>query len=155
VRVVLDSQLRIPLKAKILRWIGEQPTIVCTTAQAPSRKIQLLRERGIQVWVFPAQEGMVSLTACFLRLGREGLISVLLEGGSRVNASALQQGFVNQVKLYMAPMLLGGQDAQGLIGGLSPKKLYRAWPLADVQLKKLGKDWLMTGTIESRRKGRT
>ena len=155
VRVVLDSRLRIPLQAKILRWVGEQPTILCTTAEAPSQKIQLLRERGIQVWELPSHAGMVSLKACLSCLGRGGLTSILLEGGTRLNASALQQGFVNQVRLYMAPMLLGGQDAQGLIGGLSPKKLDRAWSLADVQLKKLGKDWLVTGTIEPRRKGRT
>jgi diaminohydroxyphosphoribosylaminopyrimidine deaminase/5-amino-6-(5-phosphoribosylamino)uracil reductase len=155
VRVVLDSQLRIPLKAKILRWVGQQPTILCTTTQAPSQKIELLNKRGIQVWVLPGQAGRVSLKACLSRLGKEGLTSVLIEGGGTVNASALQQGFVNRVRLYMASMLLGGQDAQGLIGGMSPKKLDQAWPLADVQLKKLGKDWLVTGTIEPRRKGRT
>ncbi len=151
VRVVLDSQLRIPLKAKILQWVGEQPTILCTTTQAPQKKIQLLRERGIQVWVFPAQAGMVSLKPCLTRLGKEGLTSVLLEGGSTVNASALQQGLVNRVRLYLAPTLLGGQDAKGLIGGLSPKKLDRAWPLADCQLRKIGSDWLVTGTIEHKR----
>jgi diaminohydroxyphosphoribosylaminopyrimidine deaminase/5-amino-6-(5-phosphoribosylamino)uracil reductase len=152
VRVVLDSQLRIPLKAKILQWVGEQPTILCTTTQAPPKKIQLLRERDIQVWVLPEQAGRVSLKACLSRLGKEGLTSVLIEGGSTINASALQQGLVNRVRLYIAPMLLGGQDAKGLIGGLSPKKLDRAWPLADCQLKKLGKDWLVTGTIEAGRK---
>jgi riboflavin biosynthesis pyrimidine reductase len=52
----------------------------------------------------------------------------------------------------MAPMLLGGQDAKGLVGGQSPKKLDRAWPLADCQLKRLGNDWLVTGTIEAGRK---
>jgi diaminohydroxyphosphoribosylaminopyrimidine deaminase/5-amino-6-(5-phosphoribosylamino)uracil reductase len=153
VRVVLDSHLCIPLHAKILQWGGEQPTILCTTRQAPPKKIQLLRERGVQIQVFPAQAGMVSLKACLSRLGKEGLTSVLLEGGSIVNASALQQGLVNQVRLYMAPALLGGQNAKGLIGGLAPKKLDRAWPLANCQLKKLGNDWLVTGAIEPRREG--
>jgi len=155
VRVVLDSRLRIPLKSKILQWVGEQPTILCTTIQAPPKKIELLRARGIQVWVVPVQSGKVSLKACLSRLGKEGLTSVLLEGGSTVNASALQQGMVNRVRLYLAPALLGGRDAKGLIGGLSPKKLDQAWPLADVQLKKLGNDWLVTGTIEPGRIGRT
>ncbi|MDH4359700.1 MAG: bifunctional diaminohydroxyphosphoribosylaminopyrimidine deaminase/5-amino-6-(5-phosphoribosylamino)uracil reductase RibD [Nitrospirota bacterium] len=153
VRVVLDSQLRIPLKAKVLQWVGEQPTIVCTTTQAPPLKIQLLRDQGIHVEVLPAQGGMVSLKACLSRLGKEGLTSLLLEGGSTVNASVLQQGLVNEVRLYVSPTLLGGQDAKGLIGGLSPKKLDRAWPLADVQIKKLGNDWLVTGTMKPRREG--
>lgn len=151
VRVVLDSRLRIPSHAKVLQWVGEQPTILCTTTQAPLQKIQHYRKRGIQVWVLPRQAGRVSLKACLSRLGKEGLTSVLIEGGGTLNATALQQGLVNRVRLYMAPMLLGGQDAIGLIGGQSPKKLDRAWPLADCQLKKLGNDWLITGTIEPRR----
>lgn len=151
VRVILDSRLRIPSNAKVLQWVEEQPTILCTTTQAPPQKIEHFRKRGIQVWVLPGQAGRVSLKACLARLGKQGLTSVLIEGGSKVNATALQQGLVNRVRLYTAPMLLGGQDAIGLIGGQSPKKLDRAWPLADCQLKKLGKDWLMTGTIEPRR----
>ncbi|MDR4484526.1 MAG: bifunctional diaminohydroxyphosphoribosylaminopyrimidine deaminase/5-amino-6-(5-phosphoribosylamino)uracil reductase RibD [Nitrospirales bacterium] len=151
VRVVLDSRLRIPSHAKVLQWVGEQPTILCTTTQAPLPKIQHYRKRGIQVWVLPRHAGRVSLKACLSRLGKEGLTSVLIEGGGTLNATALQQGLVNRVRLYMAPMLLGGQDAIGLIGGQSPKKLDRAWPLADCQLKKLGDDWLVTGTIDPRK----
>ncbi|HBP90674.1 MAG TPA: bifunctional diaminohydroxyphosphoribosylaminopyrimidine deaminase/5-amino-6-(5-phosphoribosylamino)uracil reductase RibD, partial [Nitrospiraceae bacterium] len=153
VRVVLDSRLRVPLHAKILEWVGEQPTIVCTTTQASSRKIELLRKRGIQVWVLSGQGGRVSLKSCLVRLGKTGLTSVILEGGGTVNAAALQQGLVNRIRLYMAPMLLGGQDAIGLIGGQSPKKLTGVRPLADCEIKKLGKDWLVTGTIEPRRGG--
>ncbi|HSF08534.1 MAG TPA: bifunctional diaminohydroxyphosphoribosylaminopyrimidine deaminase/5-amino-6-(5-phosphoribosylamino)uracil reductase RibD [Nitrospirales bacterium] len=151
VRVVLDSRLRIPSNAKVLQWVGEQPTILCTTTQAPRQRIAHLRKRGIQVWVLPGQGGRVSMKACLSRLGKEGLTSVLIEGGGRVNAAAFQQGLVNQVRLYMTPKLLGGQDAIGLIGGQSPKTLKRAWPLADCQLNKLGNDWLVTGTIEPRR----
>jgi diaminohydroxyphosphoribosylaminopyrimidine deaminase/5-amino-6-(5-phosphoribosylamino)uracil reductase len=152
VRVVLDSHLRIPLHSKILQWVGEQPTILCTTRQASPQKIKLLRERGVQIRVFPAQAGMVSLKACLSRLGKEGLTSLLLEGGSTVNASALQQGLVNQVKLYMAPTLLGGQDAKGLLGGRSPKNLDRAWPLTNCEFKKLGNDWVVTAAIGPRRR---
>lgn len=152
VRVVLDSHLRIPAQARVFQWVGEQPTILCTTAQAPPSKIHLLQERGVQVWVFPVQDGMVSLKSCLIQLGKTGISSVLLEGGSTMNASALRQGLVNRVRLYLAPMLLGGQDAKGLIGGFSPKKLHHAWPLAECQLKKFGKDWLMTATVEPRQK---
>ncbi|GJL60952.1 MAG: riboflavin biosynthesis protein RibD [Nitrospirales bacterium] len=151
VRVILDSRLRIPPNARVLQWVGEQPTILCTTTQAPLRKIAHLRNRGIQVWVLPGQAGRVSLKACLSRLGKEGLMSVLIEGGGTVNAAAFQQGLVNRVRLYMSPKLLGGQNAMGLIGGQSPKTLNRAWPLADCQMKKLGDDWLVTGTIELRR----
>lgn len=147
-RIVLDSRLRISLTAKVLQDVVEQPTMVCTTAQAPPKKIQQLRDRGVSVWVLPRQAGKVSLKSCLTRLGKEGLSSVLLEGGSRLNGAALQQGFINQVRLYMAPMLLGGQDAKGLIGGVSPTKLNRAWRIINPKLTKLDKDWLVVGRIE-------
>ena len=151
VRVVLDSRLRIAPKAKVLRWVHEQPTIVCTTAQAPTQNIQILQEQGVQVFVLPQKNGKVSLKAVLAALGKEGLSSVLLEGGSTLNASALHEGLVNQVRLYVAPQLLGGQDAKSLIGGVSPNTLAKAWHLVNPQLKKLGQDWLVTANIARRK----
>ena len=149
VRVVLDSRLRIPLKAKILQWVHEQPTIVCTTVQASPKKIQTLREQDVQVWVLPQKKGRVSLKASLTQLGTKGISSVLLEGGSTLNASALHEGLVNQVRLYVAPLLMGGQDAKSLIGGVSPKTLEQAWRLVNPELKKIGQDWLLTASIDS------
>jgi len=74
--------------------------------------------------------------------------TVLLEGGSSLNASALHEGLVNQVQLYIAPHILGGQDAKSLIGGSSPKTLEQAWRLVNPKLKKIGQDWLVTGSID-------
>ncbi len=151
VRVVLDSRLRIPFKAKILQWVHEQPTIVCTTAQASMKKIRTLREQDVQVWVLPLKKGRVSLKASLTQLGTKGMSSVLLEGGSTLNASALQEDLVNQVRLYVAPLLMGGQDAKSLIGGVSPKTLDQAWRLVNPELKKIGEDWLLTANIDSQK----
>ena len=151
VRVVLDSRLRIPFKAKILQWVHEQPTIVCTTAQASPKKIQSLKELGVQVWILPQKKGRVSLKASLTELGTKGLSSVLLESGSTLNASALHEGLVNQVRLYVAPLLMGGQDAKSLIGGVSPKTLEQTWHLVSQELKKIGEDWLVTAKIASRK----
>jgi diaminohydroxyphosphoribosylaminopyrimidine deaminase/5-amino-6-(5-phosphoribosylamino)uracil reductase len=151
VRVVLDSRLRIAPKAKVVRWVHEQPTIVCTTAQASTKNIQTLQEQGVQVFVLPQKSGKVSLKSVLATLGKEGLTSVLLEGGSTLNASALHEGLVNQVRLYVAPQLLGGQDAKSLIGGTSPRTLAQTWHLINPQLKKLGQDWLVTANIARRK----
>ena len=147
-RIVLDSRLRIPLTARVFTEIEAQPTIVCTTAQAPRKTIQQLQDRGVLVWVLPQQSGNVSLKSCLTRLAKQGVSSLLLEGGSRLNGAALQQDLVNQIRLYMAPMLLGGQDAMGLIGGLSPASLNHSWHVIDPKLKKLGKDWLLVGSVQ-------
>ncbi|MGD9849660.1 MAG: bifunctional diaminohydroxyphosphoribosylaminopyrimidine deaminase/5-amino-6-(5-phosphoribosylamino)uracil reductase RibD [Nitrospirales bacterium] len=147
VRVVLDSRLRIPVTAKVLRWIIEQPTIVCTTSQAPKNKIQQLERQGVQVWVMPQCSSRVSLPAVLKRLGQSGLTSVLMEGGPTLNASALKANVVDRVELYIAPKLLGGQDALGLIGGSSPKRMQVAWQIDQVRVKQLGPDFCVTGTL--------
>jgi diaminohydroxyphosphoribosylaminopyrimidine deaminase/5-amino-6-(5-phosphoribosylamino)uracil reductase len=151
VRVVLDSRLRIPFKAKILQWVHEQPTIVCTTAQAFPKKIQTLREQDVQVWVLPQKKGRVSLKALLTQLGTKGMSSVLLEGGSTLSASALHEGLVNQVRLYIAPLLMGGQDAKSLIGGVSPKTLEQIWRVVNPKVKKIGQDWLLSANIDSQK----
>ncbi|MEX0829652.1 MAG: bifunctional diaminohydroxyphosphoribosylaminopyrimidine deaminase/5-amino-6-(5-phosphoribosylamino)uracil reductase RibD [Nitrospirales bacterium] len=152
VRVVLDSRLHIPLQAHVLECVHEQPTIVCTTVQASPKKIKTLREQGVQVWVLPQKRERVSLTSALRKLGKAGISSVLLEGGSTLNASALHEGLVNEVRLYIAPFLMGGQDAKGIIGGASPRTLEQSWRLVSPELKKIGQDWLVTAQITSRMK---
>ncbi len=151
VRVVLDSHLRIPINANVLTWVHEQPTIVCTTAQASPKKIQTLKNQGIQVWIVPQKNGMVSLKTVLIKLGKAGMSTVLLEGGSSLNATALREGLVNQVRLYIAPKLLGGQNAKSLIGGVSPRSIEQAWPLVNPELKKIGQDWLVVGSVHPRK----
>jgi diaminohydroxyphosphoribosylaminopyrimidine deaminase/5-amino-6-(5-phosphoribosylamino)uracil reductase len=155
VRVVLDSRLHIPLQANVLEWVHEQPTIVCTTVQASPKKIETLQKQGVQVWVVPQKRGRVSLTAALRKLGKAGISSVLLEGGSTLNASALHEGLVNEVRLYIAPLLMGGQDAKGLIGGVSPRTLKQSWRLVSPELKKIGQDWLVTAQIAFQMKTKT
>ncbi|TAJ22176.1 MAG: bifunctional diaminohydroxyphosphoribosylaminopyrimidine deaminase/5-amino-6-(5-phosphoribosylamino)uracil reductase RibD, partial [Nitrospirae bacterium] len=126
-RVVLDSRLRIPLTARVFsprtRAEADIGTFVATTTAAPQKQIERLRMRGISVLVLPAQKKRVPLRTCLKRLAQQDISSVLIEGGSEVNASALRAGLVNRVVLYIAPHLLGGQDAKSVIGGRSPAQL--------------------------------
>ncbi len=95
--------------------------------------------------ILPAQNGRVSLHACLARLGRMGINSLLIEGGSELNATALRLSLVNRVMLYIAPRLLGGNDAKGLIGGRSPRSLAGAIPLTDIRIQRLGEDLFIEG----------
>lgn len=155
IRVVLDSRLRLPLQAKILRWVIENPTVVVTTSLAPDVKIERLRKLGARVLVCAQQQQGVSLRACLAHLGKMGITSLLIEGGSDIHASALRSGLVRKVMLYMAPMLLGGTNSLGVIGGVAPKRLNEAVRLQDVNIRKLGEDWLVVGYPASRSSDRS
>jgi diaminohydroxyphosphoribosylaminopyrimidine deaminase/5-amino-6-(5-phosphoribosylamino)uracil reductase len=80
-------------------------------------------------------------------LGKRGITSVLIEGGSTVNAAALHEKVVNHVVLYLAPLLMGGQDAKAVIGGRSPKRLAHALPLHHVTVRRIGKDLVVEGDL--------
>ena len=149
-RVIVDSRLRIPLTAKVLQWTIEQPTMVMTTAQAPPKKMQRLQDMGIDVLVVSPHQKRVSLVSGLNKLGKMGVTSVLLEGGSELNASALRQKLVSKVMLYAAPRLLGGQEAKGLIGGPSPLRLADATGVHDVECQRLGQDLLITANLSKK-----
>jgi diaminohydroxyphosphoribosylaminopyrimidine deaminase/5-amino-6-(5-phosphoribosylamino)uracil reductase len=150
-RVILDSRLRIPLSALVLSHPsgnrGKIGTVIATTNQAQKRRIDLLQSRGVDVLVLPAERGRVSFPACLRQLGRIGVTSLLIEGGSEVNASALRSRLVNRVCLYVAPRLLGGRDAIGFIGGPSSRRLQESMALTDLCIQPIGSDVLIEGTV--------
>jgi len=153
-RVVVDSTLRISPAARVLS--PGAPTgpgsgvVVATTAQAPKARIERLRAKGVPVLVLPAQQGRVSLRACLTRLGQMGITSLLIEGGSELNASALRAGLVNRVLFYIAPTLLGGRDAKGVIGGQASQRLAGALPVTDLRTQRIGRDLLIEGALSLR-----
>jgi diaminohydroxyphosphoribosylaminopyrimidine deaminase/5-amino-6-(5-phosphoribosylamino)uracil reductase len=114
--------------------------LIATTTHAAKDRIDDLRARGAIVLPLPAEEGRPSLRACLEELGRRGVTSVLLEGGATVNASALRAGLVDRVILYVAPALLGGQDARSVIGGTSPQVLSDARRLENLRITRVGND---------------
>ncbi|HJU06050.1 MAG TPA: bifunctional diaminohydroxyphosphoribosylaminopyrimidine deaminase/5-amino-6-(5-phosphoribosylamino)uracil reductase RibD [Nitrospiraceae bacterium] len=149
VRVVLDSRLRISPDAQVVATVSSIPTIVVTTRLAPKPRVQRLQARGVTVLIASVDHGRVSFADCLMQLGKRNITSVLLEGGSELNAAALRGGFVNRLRLYIAPMLLGGQDAKSVIGGISPKRLADALGLKDFRVSRVGQDLLLDAIPQS------
>jgi diaminohydroxyphosphoribosylaminopyrimidine deaminase/5-amino-6-(5-phosphoribosylamino)uracil reductase len=106
IRVIVDSQLRTPPKAKILAKGAR--VIVATTA---ARKL-----RGAEIWRFEPDHGRVPLDELARRLGAEGITSVLVEGGGELHAAMLAAELADQLAIYIAPMIVGG-PAPSWVGG--------------------------------------
>ena len=81
------------------------------------------------------------------RLGKEGVTSVLIEGGGQVNASALKARIVDKVMFFVAPLLLGGNGAVSAIGGPGVKTLKQAFRLQQFSLTPVGDDWMAEGYL--------
>ena len=146
-RIIMDSGLRTPLTAKVLSHRLRQGTIIAVTHRVPQARLTRLKRRGISVLTVPSERGRVSLRACLQQLARMGINQLLIEGGSELAASALQSGVVDRLRLYIAPRLLGGNDAKGLIGGSCPPELFRALSVSRLSAKKIGSDLMLEGTL--------
>jgi diaminohydroxyphosphoribosylaminopyrimidine deaminase/5-amino-6-(5-phosphoribosylamino)uracil reductase len=146
-RIVLDSRLRTSPSAAVCAMQDRAKTLIVTTKRAPQSRRRPFEQAGVEVMSLPMKDGQVSLPALMTMLGKRGLTSVLIEGGSTVNASALQEKLVNHVVLYLAPILMGGQDAKAVIGGRSPKRLAEALPLRHATVRRIGKDVVLEGDL--------
>jgi diaminohydroxyphosphoribosylaminopyrimidine deaminase/5-amino-6-(5-phosphoribosylamino)uracil reductase len=147
IRVVLDSRLRIPLNAKILAQKSSAKTIVATLATAPKTKIKKLHAVGAEVLFVKSSNGHVDLRDLMKNLGRKDIVSVLIEGGAEVHASAIRSGIADKVVFFVAPMLMTGRDSLCSIGGISPLQLSQAVRLRDVTSHSLGEDLMIEGYI--------
>ena len=145
-RVVVDSRLRMPLTARILRPLQGAQTLIATTSAAPSSRRRLFERRGAEVMLLPRLRGRVSLRALMRELGKRGITSLLVEGGGEINAAMLRAKLVQRVRLYVAPSLLGGRDAKGFMGGKSPR-LAAALKLKHVRTRTVGGDLVIEGDL--------
>ena len=116
VRIICDSRLRLPKDSRICRTAREYPTIVAHAA-GNQETAACLEELGIRVVAVPDGAGRVDLKKLMEFLGRQGLDSILLEGGGELNESALQAGIVQEVKVFVAPKIFGGRGAKTPVTG--------------------------------------
>lgn len=146
VRIVCDSRLRTPLNTRVVRTTGEAPTILATCSQDEALA-RTYRGAGCEVLTLPSKDGHVDLRKLMASLGKKEIDSVLLEGGSVLNWSALQSGVVNKVQAYVAPKLFGGADAKSPVGGIGVEDPKKAFRLAPPQVTRLGEDILLESEV--------
>jgi len=118
VRIVADSKLRIPLKAKILKEQEVARTIIATTTKADKKKLSALKRMDIEVLTVKSDKaGDVDLKDLLKELGRRNISSVLVEGGAETITSFLQQRLADRVIAIVAPKVMGkGVEAVGELG---------------------------------------
>ncbi len=145
-RVILDSKLRIPLEAKVVRSQEMAPTIIATTSQANEKKLARLREAGIEVLLIQEDEsGEVDLRHLLSLLGERGTSSVLVEGGARVITSLLRQNLADKVILAIAPKIIGkGIEA---VGELNIKEVSQALKLSFSKIYRVGEDLVIEARV--------
>ena len=131
-RIVLDSALRMPLDAKLVST-AENDVVVFTVSRDEARAAEL-RNRGVRVEVLDADAGRVPLDKVLLKLGEEGVLTLLTETGTRLNTAFLAAGLVDRLHLFIAPQIMGS-DAVPAFRGLPQFVL-----MNDVEVERYGND---------------
>ncbi len=143
-RVVLDSELRVPEGARVLDT-RTGSVLVATTELASPERAARLRAAGVHVEVVDGGPGGISLEALLALLGARNIISLLIEGGAGVLGSAFDARLVDKVVAMLAPRIIGGVGAPGAVGGTGAPTLAAAPLLHDVSVETAGPDLVVTG----------
>lgn len=153
VRIVVDSQARTPLTAKVITD-GQARTIIAVSSQAPVHRIVALREAGAEVIeAFDKSKSdlsKVDLSILMEKLGAMEISSVYVEGGGTVNFSLLKAGLVDKVHAFIAPKLIGGREALTPVEGEGFAELTDAVELERTTVETIGQDILLTGYVKGR-----
>lgn len=149
IRVIVDSNLRIPLDSKIIKTVSEVPVVIATVNK-DLEKIKKLMKMGVTVLKTNNKDGRVDLNELISELGKRNIDSILIEGGGTLNYSALQAGVVDKVEFYIAPKIIGGVDAKTSVEGIGIDKLCETFNVNFGEVSRIGNDILIQGYIEGK-----
>ena len=143
-RVIVDSEARTPLTAKVLD--GSAKTIIAVTSRAPKRRVRGLLSAGAKVVSCGSEK--VCLPKLLKKLHAQGVRKLLLEGGSTLNWGMLNQGLVDEVQVAVAPRIVGGAAVRTLVGGEGFARVSKSIKLERLSVKRVGEDLLLTYMVK-------
>jgi len=143
VRIVLDSKGRIPEQSRVFQEDGV-PVVIVTGNHAPLRKWPELAE--LTILTAPTRTPVILWVLSEIR--KLGMNSLLVEGGSLIHASFIKSNTVDQLALFLAPKVIGGQEALSWCGNLEVDTVNEAPQLEISSVTALGEDWMVSAKIK-------
>lgn len=148
VKIVVDSTLKTPINARIFEsGKARGDVILAVTDRAPETIIKKFENKGVTVVVCPTRNGRVDLRWLFRQLARLDITSVLIEGGPHVIGSALKDKLVDSMHIYVAPKIIGDQNALSSVVDLGIKDIQKSLKFSFNTINRVGEDFF----IEARR----
>jgi len=141
-RVILDSAARTPTEAKVLSAKAGR-TIIAVTESAPKTRVDDLLRAGAEVIVAGSGD-RVDLRLLMNRLSGKGIRRILVEGGGNVNWGLLELGLVDEIRVAVAPVIVGGREAVTLVEGKGFDKVHDGIKLALQRIEQYGEDLVLT-----------
>jgi diaminohydroxyphosphoribosylaminopyrimidine deaminase/5-amino-6-(5-phosphoribosylamino)uracil reductase len=139
-RIVADSFARLPVESRLLRTLDEGPLLVATTPEAPEERRAALAAAGAEILVLEPKGDRVPLRPLMEELGRRRLTHVLLEGGGTLCAAAIEARLVDRMWVFVAPKIIGGEDAPSPVRGVGAATMSDSLTAAEWTVRRVGDD---------------
>jgi diaminohydroxyphosphoribosylaminopyrimidine deaminase/5-amino-6-(5-phosphoribosylamino)uracil reductase len=148
IRVVVDSKLRLPTNSMIVSTAREVPTCIVTTHDASRAVAEALEDSGIAIIRVPGTaEGRCDMLAAFRELAAREVVSVLCEGGAELAGSLLAGGLVDEMHVFVAPVLLGPRGKPGAVDWAGPENPADAPRIESPRWELCGSDAYVSGQL--------
>jgi diaminohydroxyphosphoribosylaminopyrimidine deaminase/5-amino-6-(5-phosphoribosylamino)uracil reductase len=146
-RVVFDSTARLPLDSQLVRAAPELRLIVVTTRAAPRSAVDALEGAGAEIVVATGEHEPARVRDALDQLGGLGIASILLEGGPHLAGAFFDAGEIDEVRLFLAPLLLGGRAARDPLEGEGVEVIADALRAETLECEKVEDDLLISARL--------
>ena len=146
-RVVFDRGARLPIDGRLVQSLTEAPVILVAGAEAAPGQLDRLQTAGVDVICLSGEAAADRIGEALDALGRRNIQSLLLEGGPILAEAFLARAAVDRVAWFVAPVLLGGANAPGALGGRGLGPLAEVPRLRDMTVERVGDDVLIAGNL--------
>jgi diaminohydroxyphosphoribosylaminopyrimidine deaminase / 5-amino-6-(5-phosphoribosylamino)uracil reductase len=146
-RVVFDSGARLPIESALVASIDEAPLIVVCAPEAPSAKRDSLESAGAEVVVAPGRTDRDRLEAGLAELGRRDIQDLLVEGGPTFAGALFDAGEVDEMRLFIAPVLVGAAQARAVLEGEGAVRIADGVRPLATTFEQVGEDMLVRARL--------
>jgi diaminohydroxyphosphoribosylaminopyrimidine deaminase/5-amino-6-(5-phosphoribosylamino)uracil reductase len=146
-RVVFDSEARLPLDSNLMKTAPEAPLVIVTSRAADRSRAEALRAAGAEVVAAAGGTDRERVVDGLVKLGALGITSMLLEGGPRLAGSFLDAGEIDEMRLFVAPIAVGGRGARAPLEGEGTGTIAEAQQAAALDVEIIDEDVLITARL--------
>jgi diaminohydroxyphosphoribosylaminopyrimidine deaminase/5-amino-6-(5-phosphoribosylamino)uracil reductase len=147
IRVVFDSTARLPLDSALVSSIDEAPLIVVCAPEAASARRDGLERAGVEVIVAPGRSSRARLEAALDELGRREIQDLFVEGGPTLAGALFDAGEMDEVRLFVAPVLVGAAEARAVLEGEGAARIAEAVRPLATSFERVGEDLLIKARL--------
>ena len=146
-RIVVDSLLRSPLKAKVFKTRRGTKTILATTSRADSKKIKQFEKKGVEILIVKTDKAhQVDLKDLLFKLGKKNINSVLVEGGAKITTSFLKEKLADRMIIVIAPLIMG--KGISIVNNRQIKKTKDSISFSSLKIYQYDRDLVLDGVIK-------